>query len=91
LIRFKNEIQETKYLKKILDQKWFQEIETQINNLRRGEEYSTSTRTLFIKYEHVKRRCQAKKATRALQLTIQYQQKIDELYDEIEKNFIKLK
>lgn len=48
---FKNEIQETKYLKKILDQKWFQEIETQINNLKEGEEYSTSTHTLFIKYE----------------------------------------
>jgi hypothetical protein len=30
------------------------------------------------------------KIARALQLTIQYQQKIDELYDEVEKNLIKL-
>ena len=31
------------------------------------------------------------KIARALQLTIQYQQKIDELYDEVEKNLINLK
>jgi hypothetical protein len=31
------------------------------------------------------------KIARGLQLTIQYQQKIDEIYDEVEKNLIKLK
>jgi len=50
LTRFKNEIHETRYFKKILAVKWFQETETQIKNLKEEEDFSPRTHPLFIKY-----------------------------------------